>query len=263
MKEIKLHVQKTYRDIAKGNSPAGCCGPGPGSNLPKFAHEVKIGYDKAELEALPEGTVLGVGCGNPVALASLKEGEVVLDLGSGAGIDVFLAANRVGPAGKVIGVDMTPEMLARAKENADKGGYTNVEFRKGEIEDLPLGDGTVDCVISNCVINLSVDKDRTFGEAFRVLKPGGRLMVSDIVLTKALPKEIVASVEAYTGCVSGAVLVDDYLSAIKKAGFGEVRIVAEVDASFLAETTCGCGIVTKDNVAELGLKSIKVSAVKP
>ena len=257
MKEIKLSVQKTYSGIAKGET-TGCCG----APKPMFAHEESVGYDVAELSTLPEGAVLGVGCGNPVALASLKEGEVVLDLGSGAGIDVFLAANRVGHGGKVIGVDMTPEMLERARGNASKGGYSNVEFRQGEIEALPLDDGEVDCVISNCVINLSVDKDKTFGEAFRVLKPGGRLMVSDIVLTKDLPRAVVENVEAYTGCVSGAVLVTDYLDAIKRAGFDGVTVVSSADASFLAETTCGCGIVTKDNVADLGLVSVKVSAVK-
>ncbi len=263
MRKIKLSVQKTYGEIAKGNSPAGCCGPGPDSGRPKFAHEKSIGYDVAELETLPEGAVLGVGCGNPVALASLREGETVLDLGAGAGIDAFLAAGRVGPTGRVIGVDMTDEMLERARANSANGGFENVEFVKGEIENLPVDDGTVDCVISNCVINLSVDKDRTFSEAFRALKPGGRLMISDIVLTKELPKDIVESVEAYTGCVSGAVIMDDYIAAMKRAGFADVKVVSLDDASFLAETTCGCGIVTKDNVADLGLRSLKVSAFKP
>ena len=196
-KKIKLSVQKTYSGIANGESN-GCCGQA----LPKFAHEEKIGYDVTELLGLPKGAVLGVGCGNPVALASLKEGEVVLDLGSGAGIDVFLAANRVGPSGRVIGVDMTPEMLSRARESAEEGKFTNVEFRRDEIEGLPVVDGSIDCVISNCVINLSVDKDKTFSESYRVLKGGGRLMVSDIVLTKDLPRAVVENVEAYTGCVS-------------------------------------------------------------
>jgi arsenite methyltransferase len=256
-KKIKLSVQKTYSGIAKGES-AGCCG----SAKPKFAHEEKIGYDVNELLGLPKGAVLGVGCGNPVALASLKEGEVVLDLGSGAGIDVFLAANRVGPSGRVIGVDMTPEMLARAKKNAEDGKFTNVEFRHGEIEALPVVDSSIDCVISNCVINLSVDKDKTFSESYRVLKSGGRLMVSDIVLTKDLPRAVVENVEAYTGCVSGAVKYGDYISAVKRAGFTDVTVISMDDASFLAETTCGCGIVTKDNVSDLGLRSIKVLAKK-
>jgi arsenite methyltransferase len=256
-KKIKLSVQKTYSGIAKGES-GGCCG----SAKPKFAHEEKIGYDVNELLGLPKGAVLGVGCGNPVALASLKEGEVVLDLGSGAGIDVFLAANRVGPSGRVIGVDMTPEMLARAKKNAEDGKFTNVEFRHGEIEALPVVDSSIDCVISNCVINLSVDKDKTFSESYRVLRSGGRLMVSDIVLTKDLPRAVVENVEAYTGCVSGAVKYDDYVSAVKRAGFTDVTVISMDDASFLAETTCGCGIVTKDNVSDLGLRSLKLLAKK-
>ncbi len=256
-KKIKLSVQKTYSGIAKGES-GGCCGSG----RPKFAHEEKIGYDVKELMGLPEGAILGVGCGNPVALASLKDGEVVLDLGSGAGIDVFLAAGRVGPSGRVIGVDMTPEMLARARKNAGDGKFTNVEFRKGEVENLPVEDSSVDCVISNCVINLSVDKDRTFSEAFRVLKSEGRLMVSDIVLTKDLPRTVVENVEAYTGCVSGAVKYDDYIAAVRRAGFDDVTVISLDDASFLAETTCGCGIVTKDNVSDLGLRSIKLLAKK-
>jgi len=256
-KKIKLSVQKTYSGIAKGET-GGCCG----LVKPEFAHEEKIGYDVNELLGLPKGAVLGVGCGNPVALASLKEGEVVLDLGSGAGIDVFLAANRVGPSGRVIGVDMTPEMLSRSMKNAEDGKFTNVEFRHGEIEALPVVDGSIDCVISNCVINLSVDKDKTFSESYRVLKSGGRLMVSDIVLTKDLPRAVVENVEAYTGCVSGAVKYDDYISAVKRAGFTDVTVISMDAASFLAETTCGCGIVTKDNVSDLGLRSIKVLAKK-
>jgi len=258
MKKIQLSVQKTYSEIAKGNV-TGCCG----TDKPKFAHEKSIGYDVDELETLPEGAVLGVGCGNPVALASLRDGEVVVDLGAGAGIDAFLAAGRVGASGRVIGVDMTDEMLERARVNAANGGFGNVEFLKGRIEELPVDDHTADCVISNCVINLSVDKDATFSEAYRVLKPGGRLMVSDIVLTKDLPREIVENVEAYTGCVSGAVLMDDYIASIHKAGFSDVKVVSLDDASFLAQTTCGCGIVTKDNIDELGLRSMKVFAVRP
>lgn len=259
MKKIKLSVQKTYSGIAKGEV-GGCCG---GGNNPKFAHEEKIGYDPRDLQRLPEAAVLGVGCGNPVAVASLKKGEVVLDLGSGAGIDVFLAADQVGPKGHVIGVDMTPEMIKRARENAEKGCFRNVEFRLGEIENLPLDDGTVDCVISNCVINLSVDKDRTFAEAYRVLKPGGRLMVSDIVLTKELPKEIAENAEAYTACISGAILLDEYIASIDRAGFKEIETLSSTDASFLAETTCSCGAVTFDNIKDLGIRSVKIAAVKP
>ena len=160
-----------------------------------------IGYSEEEMTAVPEGANLGLGCGNPTAMASLKEGETVLDLGAGAGFDCFLAAGKVGPEGRVIGIDMTPEMLEKARENAQKGNFSNVEFRLGEIENLPVADGIIDIIISNCVINLVPDKDRVFSEAFRVLKPGGRIMVSDIVLTKELPDFIKNNMAAYVGCI--------------------------------------------------------------
>jgi ubiquinone/menaquinone biosynthesis C-methylase UbiE len=215
----------------------------------------KVGYTDSEINAVPEGANLGFGCGNPVALASLKEGDVVLDLGSGAGFDVFLAAQRVGKKGRVIGIDMTPEMVAKARENAQKGRYTNVEFRLGEIEKLPLEDNFVDVIISNCVINLSPDKEAVFKEARRVLKLGGRMMVSDLVLTKALPEGLKDSIEAYVGCLAGASMKDDYLDYIEKAGFKDIRVVNQsnypVDAMF------------KDlKGAEDAIASIKVSASK-
>jgi arsenite methyltransferase len=257
MKKIKLGVMKTYSEVAKGGQ--GCCGPAG----PRYAHEEKIGYDPKDLKKIPESAVLGVGCGNPVAVASLKKGEVVLDLGSGAGIDVFLAADKVGSTGRVIGVDMTPEMIERARDNAEKGGFKNVEFRLGEIENLPVDDGTIDCVISNCVINLSVDKDKTFAEAYRVLRPGGRLMVSDIVLTKELPREITDNAEAYSACIAGAVMLDGYLDSIRRAGFLEAKVLSSTDASFLAEAACSCGTLIMDNISDLGLRSIKVLALKP
>ena len=168
-----------------------------------------------------------MGCGNPVALASLKPGEVVIDLGAGAGLDAFLAANKVGKQGKVIGVDMTPDMIERARENARKEKYNNVDFRLGEIENLPVADNTADVIISNCVINLSPEKPQVFREAYRTLKPGGRLMVSDLVLLKELPDTIKKSASAYVSCVGGAALKDDYLRAIKRAGFKEVKVVEE------------------------------------
>jgi len=225
--EVKKVVREGYARLAKKGSPccppSSCCGS---ANLVE-AQSKGIGYTDEELRSVPEGSNLGLGCGNPLALVSLKEGEIVLDLGSGAGLDCFLAVNKVGEKGKIIGVDMTPEMIEKARENARKGGYENVEFRLGEIENIPAADNSVDVVISNCVINLSPDKKRVFKEAFRVLKPGGRLMVSDIVLLKELPDFIKNSVEAYIGCLSGAMIRDEYIDAIRGAGFDEVKATEE------------------------------------
>jgi len=179
------------------------------------------------MDAVPRGSNLGLGCGNPTALASLKPGETALDLGSGAGFDCFLAAREVGEKGRVIGVDMTPEMVEKARENARKGGYGNVEFRLGEIENLPVRDGVADVVLSNCVINLSAAKDRVFAEAFRALKPGGRVLISDIVLDGELPEAVARSLAAYAGCIAGAVRKEEYLRLMEAAGFLDVRIVAE------------------------------------
>lgn len=228
-KDIKKAVRASYAKIAEQKSSC-CCGPSSsccGSNDALLEIGRGIGYSDDELTSVPDGANLGLGCGNPVALASLREGETVLDLGSGAGFDCFLAADKVGDKGKVIGVDMTPEMVARARENASKADYRNVEFRLGEIENLPVADASVDVVISNCVINLSPDKKQVFREVFRVLKPGGRIMVSDIVLSKPLPDAIRNSVEAYVGCIAGAALKDEYLGAMKLAGFQDIRIVGE------------------------------------
>jgi arsenite methyltransferase len=225
---VKAAVRDHYAAIAR--EPAGCCGPAAssggccGATSSPVALSTAVGYGAAEQAEVPEGANLGLGCGNPVAVASLQPGEVVIDLGSGAGFDCFLAANRVGPEGRVIGVDMTPEMLDRARANAVRDRYANVEFRLGEIESLPVADGAADVVISNCVINLSTDKPRVFREALRVLKPGGRLMVSDLVLAGPLPESVRRSVEAYAGCISGAMLQADYLAAIAEAGFTDVKV---------------------------------------
>jgi len=271
--EVKKIVREGYARIARGggsccSSGSSCCGStGITESISK-----KIGYSDEELTSVPEGANLGLGCGNPVALAALKEGDVVLDLGSGAGFDCFLAANKVGSGGRVIGVDMTPDMLEKARENAHKGGYTNVEFRLGEIEHLPVPDSHVDVIISNCVINLSPDKPAVFNEAFRVLKPGGRLMVSDIVLLNELPDFIKSSVAAYVGCVSGAMIKEDYLGAIKSAGFKDVSIVAEdgFDIDCMLNDPTAQAIVENLNMSSGELKnignsvrSIKVQAVKP
>ena len=229
MKEekVKKIVRNRYAKVAKTNgsccaSSVSCCSASTDEQVSKM-----IGYNEDEMSQVPEGANLGLGCGNPTALASLKEGERVLDLGSGAGFDCFLAAKKVGKNGKVIGVDMTPEMLDKARANARKGKYTNVEFRLGEIENLPVVDCSVDVIISNCVINLAPNKKRVFEEAFRVLAPNGRLLVSDIVLLKELPEAIQKSVEAYAGCISGAEIKDRYLELIRKAGFRDVKILQE------------------------------------
>jgi len=203
----------------------------------------RLGYDPDDLAGLPEGADLGLGCGNPLALLELREGEAVLDLGSGAGIDCFLAGKRVGPTGHVIGVDMTPEMVARARRNADNAGYGNVEFRLGEIEHLPVADSAVDAVISNCVVNLVPNKSQVFADTFRVLKPGGRLSVSDIVLLGEVPVAIRDSAEAYVSCLSGAILRDDYVKLIEQAGFEDVTVTES--RSF----TIG-DVVAEDLVAE-------------
>ena len=272
-KDIKKVVREGYARIAKQGSP--CCAPADsccgGADLAQKISK-NVGYTEEEIKAVPEGANLGLGCGNPLAFASLKEGEVVLDLGSGGGLDSFLAANIVGKTGRVIGVDMTPEMIERARENARKGNYTNVEFRLGEIENLPLADNHVDVVISNCVINLVPDKRRAFQEVFRVLKPGGRLMISDLVLLRELPDFIKNSVEAYIGCLSGAVMKDEYLEAIKAAGFQGVRIVDETffPIECLANDPTAEAVIKNSKIplekiedAASVVMSIKVYGVKP
>ncbi|MFC1953667.1 arsenite methyltransferase [Chloroflexota bacterium] len=224
------------------------------------------------LKSVPSrmGLNLGLGCGNPTALASLKKGEIVLDLGSGGGFDCFLAANIVGETGRVIGVDMTTEMVEKARGNADKGDYKNIEFRLGEIENLPVADNTADVVISNCVINLSPDKKRVFEEVFRVLKPGGRVMISDIALLGDLPDAIKNSIAAYVSCVSGATTRDEYLATVATAGFTNVEIVNEVNVNGLYdEAAVSCllkeGDIDEKQLREAGdsLISLQIQAIKP
>jgi ubiquinone/menaquinone biosynthesis C-methylase UbiE len=249
--EKRKIVREGYGKIAKQKSS--CCAPVPsccGGTDPTQEISKKMGYTEEELKAVPEGANLGLGCGNPVALASLKEGETVLDLGSGAGFDCFLASGRVGDRGRIIGVDMTPEMVEKARGNARKGNYANVEFRLGEIENLPAGDNSVDAVISNCVINLSPNKKRVFAETFRVLKPGGRLMISDIVLLKELPDYIRDSIQAYVGCVAGAMLKDEYLKTVREAGFQVVKIIDQT--AFPAE------LIVSDPVAKEIIKKLEI-----
>jgi SAM-dependent methyltransferase len=219
--DVKKFVKDRYGKVAEGKADGcGCCSsPSP--------VELEVGYSKQDLDNIPGGAVLGLGCGNPTALADIKEGETVLDLGSGGGIDCFLAARLTGKTGKVIGVDMTEKMINLARKNAVEGGYDNVEFRLGELENLPLDDNSIDLIISNCVINLAPDKAKAFREAHRVLKPGGRIMVSDLVVTEKLPEHIRRSLEAWAGCVAGAMIKEEYLDAIKSAGFGKISIDEE------------------------------------
>jgi SAM-dependent methyltransferase len=227
---IKKLVKKSYADIAKSSGGCGCGSCGCDSNLTVQKQSGEMGYSPNEMNQAPAGSNLGLGCGNPVAIASLKESEVVLDLGSGAGFDAFLASPKVGKTGKVIGVDMTDGMLVKARENAKKGNYTNVEFRKGDIENLPVDDNSVDAIISNCVINLAPNKEKVFKEVYRVLKPGGRLMVSDVVLLKPLPDKLKNDEDLLIGCISGAILKQDYLKLLEKAGFTDITIHKEIPA---------------------------------
>lgn len=222
--KVKKYVKDRYGKIAKTNQS--CCSSCCGSSNQDISQI--IGYSKKELDNVPEGAVLGLGCGNPVALAGLKQGEVVLDLGSGAGIDVFLASRKVGDSGKVIGVDMTKDMIKRADSLAKERGYANVEFRLGEIETLPVEDDSIDVVISNCVINLCPDKKKAFSEIYRVLKKNGRLMISDIVTNGELPQEVRKSFDAWAGCIAGALEKDVYLNLIRDVGFSEIKIVKEI-----------------------------------
>jgi arsenite methyltransferase len=272
---IRKSVREHYASVARNEG--GCCAsPAVAATNCCGLADVKavgtaIGYSPEEMSAVPEGANLGLGCGNPLAFAELKEGDVVVDLGAGAGFDCFVAAPRVGAKGRVIGVDMTPDMVEKARHNANKANAANVEFRLGEIEHLPVADGIADMVISNCVINLSTDKPQVFREALRALKPGGRLMVSDLVLLKPLPESVRESVEAYAGCISGAMLKGDYLQAIRDAGFEQVEVAAEnhypigscnPDPSELAALAGGLPEEDVRSAAE-SVVSVKIRAVKP
>jgi SAM-dependent methyltransferase len=227
---VVAEVRERYGQIAE--TSGSCCGPKAGTSTccgGAEAVSLHIGYRKEDLSALPEGADLGLGCGAPIGLLALRPGETVLDLGSGAGIDAFLAAKEVGPSGRVIGVDMTPQMLDRARKNATTGGHENVEFREGRLEALPVESGTVDAVTSNCVINLVPDKGAVFREVARVLKPGGRMVVADIVLDAPLPKAVANDLAAWIGCISGALRRDEYIGLVESAGLVSVEVLRDVD----------------------------------
>lgn len=239
---IRKTVRESYAAIAKNGGNSGCCAPsadgdtaccGPDENIEIPTAEAMsafFGYSKAEMDLVPEGANLGLGCGNPQAIAEMVPGEVVIDLGAGAGFDAFLASGKVGSNGRVIGIDMTHEMLAKARANSTKGGYKNVEFRLGEIEYMPVADNTGDVIISNCVINLSPNKEQVFKEAFRVLKPGGRVAVSDVVATADFPPEIANDMELLSGCVSGASPVSDIEKWLSDAGFEQISVAVKEES---------------------------------
>ena len=257
-KKIKESVRKNYAKVAKENT--GCCGSGSSCCGSSTAETISknIGYSEKEMKSVPEGANLGLGCGNPTALAELKKGDTVLDLGSGAGFDSFLVAQKAGKEGRVIGVDMTPEMIKKARANAEKSGYKNVEFRLGEIENLPVEDNSIDAVISNCVINLSPDKPKVFKEILRVLKKGGRFFISDIVLLKKLPEKIREDVSAYIGCISGALLKEEYMNIIKKTGFRDIKILDEkiFPVSLMANDLAG------ETIRKTGFSKKEIEAIE-
>jgi SAM-dependent methyltransferase len=226
--QIRQAVRKTYGRVAESNGTgcgcgtSACCDTKDNSSVKTTS--VNLGYSDEDVSSVPEGSNMGLGCGNPQAIASLQQGEIVLDLGSGGGFDCFLAAKAVGDTGHVIGVDMTADMISKSRENAEKSGLDNVEFRLGEIEHLPVADNSVDVIMSNCVINLSPEKTNVFKEAFRILKPGGRLAITDVVATAPLPQSVKENMQLHAGCIAGAALIADLEAMLEEAGFSEIRI---------------------------------------
>jgi SAM-dependent methyltransferase len=256
--QIRDAVRAQYGKVARSDGSCcapGCCGPSAGASL-------QLGYTADDLSSVPDGANMGLGCGNPQAIAELQSGETVLDLGSGGGFDCFLAAKQVGGTGRVIGVDMTPDMIRKARDNARRIDARNVEFRLGEIERLPVADRSVDVVMSNCVINLSPDKATVFADAYRVLKPGGRLAISDVVATAVMPDAITARMEALTGCIAGAAHVDELRVLLERAGFVDVRIdVREETRAFIREWMPDTG--AENYVASATLQATKPAASTP
>lgn len=261
--EIRQAVRQQYALVAEsrvagcGSSSSSCCGT---SSASAEILSQGLGYSADDTGAVPDGSNMGLGCGNPQAIAALKTGEVVLDLGSGGGFDCFLASRQVGNTGHVIGVDITPEMVSKARANAVKGDYGNVEFRLGEIENLPLADGTVNAIISNCVINLSPDKARVFSEAFRALKPGGRLAISDVVAFAEMPETIKRDMALYTGCMAGASLVSDLEAMLEANGFEDIRVVPRDESkSFIRDWAPGTDIT--EYVVSASIEAVKPIAI--
>jgi ubiquinone/menaquinone biosynthesis C-methylase UbiE len=258
---IKTLVKENYGKVAeKGGFAVSAKKASVRENMDR---SMELGYSDQELDSIPTEANIGAGCGNPVALASIKKADTVVDLGSGAGIDCFLAAKRVGESGQVIGVDMTPEMIRKAAENATKGGFENVEFKLGEIEKIPLKDNFADVVISNCVVNLSSDKLEVFREAYRILKPGGRLFISDMVMNHTLPEQIIKSVAGYMGCISEAETKEQYLEYIKDAGFSDVKIISEsfFDMDIITAFLDSLELET-DEICGDEISSVKFAAIK-
>jgi SAM-dependent methyltransferase len=261
--EIRQNVRNSYSEVAEASNSGDCCGEqssccGVSSDAAiNTLVSTRLGYSEGDLDSVPDGADMGLGCGNPSAIASIKPGETVLDLGSGGGFDCFLAAAETGESGHVIGVDMTPTMVSKARNNADKGHYSQVEFRLGEIEYLPLANDTVDVIISNCVINLSPDKKRVFSEAFRVLKNGGRLAISDVVASTELPQEIRDDLQLYSGCMAGASHIRELEQILADSGFTDIRIAPKDESKeFIKDWAPGRGV-------EEYVVSATIEAVKP
>ncbi|RMH59617.1 MAG: methyltransferase domain-containing protein [Zetaproteobacteria bacterium] len=259
---IRRHVRDSYAQVARASDQqqccgeaAGCCGVSDDAAINRLI-STRLGYSADDLDSVPAGADMGLGCGNPRAIASLAPGETVIDLGSGGGFDAFLAAIEVGHTGHVIGVDMTPEMISKARANAEKGHFTNVEFRLGEIEHLPVADNTADIVISNCVINLSPDKPQVFREAYRVLKPGGRLAIADVVATAEMPPDMKQDQQLLAGCMAGASLIDELEQFMQEAGFQDIRIQPKDESrAFIRDWAPGRGV--EDYVVSAYIEAIK------
>jgi arsenite methyltransferase len=263
--DIRQSVRDSYARVAEASDAGECCGVensccGVPADINSL-HSTRLGYSQDDLEKVPDGADMGLGCGNPRAIASLQADEVVLDLGSGGGFDAFLAAREVGESGRVIGVDMTPAMVSKARRNAETAGFSNVEFRLGEIEHLPVADDSVDVIISNCVINLSPDKPRVFHETWRVLRPGGRLAISDVVATAELPDDVKDDPKLHASCVAGAALVDDLRAMLLAAKFTDVRITPKDESrEFIRDWVPGSGV--EDYVISAHIEAIKPATGK-